>query len=147
MRFEVFKRDAKIAMLQEVVTGADAAGAQAKLKAKLQQLDEDFALVVASNVGGEFMDSQKMERLRQSGQLTRRRALDDSYRSPTKKLNAKRERPANHCQYLSHYWRTDKAAHRFPRRSEDMIPIDNPWPLAWPFLNSSTTAANCTASA
>jgi len=77
-RFEVVKRDAEIAYLKAVLAGGDEAALKADVDARLKQIDEDFAFVAESNVGGEFMAPEKVERLKKIGETQWLRTLDDS---------------------------------------------------------------------
>lgn len=63
-RFEVLKRDARIACLEGKLAGGDPERLEQELAARLAQLDDDFAFVATCNVGGEFMAPDKIERLR-----------------------------------------------------------------------------------
>lgn len=64
-RFELLKREAQIAMLeQSALPGADAAALKAAYEAKAQKIDDDLAFIRKSNVGGEFMSDADLERLR-----------------------------------------------------------------------------------
>lgn len=64
MRFEVLWRDAHIRCLQKTLETPERADehAQALLKEQ-QQLQEDFAFVAGVNVGGEYLEKDKVERL------------------------------------------------------------------------------------
>ncbi len=75
-RFEILKRDAEIACLNDIINGADALGRRQKLAEELQALDDDFAFVAKSNAGGEFMDQASLERLKVIAERTWTRTLD-----------------------------------------------------------------------
>ncbi len=77
-RFEVVKRDAEIDYLKAVIAGGDAVVLAAERDAKLRQLDEDFAFVADCNIGGEFMDPSRVDRLKQIAQVSWLRTLDDT---------------------------------------------------------------------
>lgn len=66
-RFEVLRRDAEIAYLKARLDGADEAAAHARFEAEVAALEDDFAFVGRSNIGGEFMDDADIERLRAIG--------------------------------------------------------------------------------
>lgn len=77
MRFEVLKRDAEIDYWQAVADGGDRDVLKADLDAKLSSIDEDYAFIAECNVGGEFMAVEKVDRLKEIGDRTWRRTLDD----------------------------------------------------------------------
>ncbi|MBF0310721.1 MAG: GAF domain-containing protein [Magnetococcales bacterium] len=77
MRFEVLWRDARIACLEAIACGEDEAQAKAALEARLQELTADYAFVAECNIGGEFMDPGRMERLRRIAAQTWQRHFDD----------------------------------------------------------------------
>ena len=78
MRFEVLWRDAEIAYRDGL---AEHPGDKEKLRKELEdhqkQLQEDFAFVATSNVGGEFMDPENMQRIRDLANQTWVRHFDD----------------------------------------------------------------------
>ncbi len=77
MRFEVLERDARIDYLEAVAAGGDRKALQAKLNEHIQVLHDEFAFVAESNVGGEFMDPEKVERLEVIAKRTWKRYFDD----------------------------------------------------------------------
>ena len=77
-RFEVLLRDARIERLEGLLAGGDAAVLDARLAARELELQEQFAFVATSNVGDEFFDPAKVERLRQIGGQTWQRHFDDT---------------------------------------------------------------------
>lgn len=62
-RFELLKRDARIAMLEQVAAGGDKAALEAEYKARVAQVDDDIAFITKSNIGGEFMTDGDLARL------------------------------------------------------------------------------------
>jgi HD-GYP domain-containing protein (c-di-GMP phosphodiesterase class II) len=63
-RFELLKRDAEIAYLKKIVkSNADKKKLKAKFDAEIEQLNDDCAFISESNIGGEFMDPEKQERV------------------------------------------------------------------------------------
>ena len=70
-RFEILKRDIEIKFLNtklELLENGDLDGvkdAEAKLNLQLAQFDDDLAFVEKSNVGGEFMQEEDQDRIRQ----------------------------------------------------------------------------------
>lgn len=76
-KFEIIKRDAEVQHMQEVVKigasrarnkKARLAEAQAAFDARMKKIDEDIAFIKTCNIGGEFMEDAKIERLKQIGQ-------------------------------------------------------------------------------
>ena len=76
-RFEVLRRDAVIAHLERLRTGADPEASAAALAADVARLEDDFAFVARSNVGGEFMSDEALARLRDIAGRTFLRHFDD----------------------------------------------------------------------
>jgi HD-GYP domain-containing protein (c-di-GMP phosphodiesterase class II) len=67
-RFEVLKRDLKIAQLQRVMQDAGVevpANLQQELEVNLKQLDEELAFLETANIGGEYMSEEHQERVKQ----------------------------------------------------------------------------------
>lgn len=59
-RFEVVKRDVEIEYLKKRLDGdGDPAELEKEKDARLKQLDDDFAFIAQTNIGGEFMDEEK----------------------------------------------------------------------------------------
>ncbi|WP_418642334.1 HD domain-containing phosphohydrolase [Vibrio chaetopteri] len=78
MRFEVLWRDAEIDMLKQLMQSPDD---ELQLRQKLavlqQALKDDFEFIATANVGGEFMDDEKIERIKQIAEQTWTRQFDD----------------------------------------------------------------------
>lgn len=62
-RFEVLWRDAEIEYLTGLVAGQDRQHLEQAKYAHQQRLQEDFAFIATSNIGGEFMDQASLDRL------------------------------------------------------------------------------------
>jgi len=77
-RFEVFKRDAQIAALEQRLGTEGTALARAEAAPAQAALDADFAFVAACNLGGEFLGPEQLARLREIGARRWWRTLDDS---------------------------------------------------------------------
>ena len=75
-RFEVLRRDAEIVCLKAQLAGTDKAEAEAAYEATCHELEEEFAFVAVSNVGGEFMDDDDVERLKKIAGRTWTRTFD-----------------------------------------------------------------------
>ena len=77
-RFEVVKRDAVIDYLKALIEGdEDATKLRGELEARLAKLDEDFAFIAESNMGGEFMAPERIDRLKEIAAIQWTRTLDD----------------------------------------------------------------------
>ncbi|MGH6660142.1 MAG: HD domain-containing phosphohydrolase [Rhodospirillales bacterium] len=77
-RFEVVKRDAEIECLKALLEGKDdPEKLRAKLDERLKKLDDDYAFIAQSNVGGEFMAPEKIERVKEIAKIRWKRTLDD----------------------------------------------------------------------
>ena len=64
-RFEVLKRDAEISYLKACArAGADKKALRAKFKARIAQLNDDCSFIETANVGGEFMEDAKKNRVK-----------------------------------------------------------------------------------
>lgn len=76
-RFEVLLRDAQIERLEAVAAGAAPGEAQRKFEARRAQLMDDFAFIAESNIGGEFMAPERVERVKRIAGETWLRHFDD----------------------------------------------------------------------
>ncbi len=77
MRFEVVKRDAEIEYLKQIIGGGDADALKTELDAKLAKFDDDFAFIAESNVGGEFMAPERVDRVKEIASVKWTRTLSD----------------------------------------------------------------------
>ena len=77
LRFEVLWRDAELAYWQQYVAGAELSQIQHELLQKRQQLQDDFAFVAQSNIGGEAMADADVRRLESIGKAQWLRYFDD----------------------------------------------------------------------
>lgn len=77
MRFEVIKREAVIDFHEKVAAGGDRDALQKALDEELAGIDDDFQFIATSNVGGEFMSEESIERVKQIAQRQWTRTLDD----------------------------------------------------------------------
>ena len=78
MRFEVLYRDAYIEYLESCANGEDEKSAKERFEKFQQELQEEFAFVAECNIGGEFMDEAKKERLEQIAKREWMRYFDDT---------------------------------------------------------------------
>lgn len=126
MRFEVLKRDAEIAYWKSVAEGADREAGMAGLRQAWEQLDEEFAFVAACNEGGEYMDPERVERLRTIAARTWQRTLDDRIGLSQDEKARKARQPAQPLP-VTEALLADKPEHRLPHADADLLPDDNPW--------------------
>ena len=77
-RFEVVKREAEIEYLKAVIEGnGDADKLRAELDERLVRLEDDFSFVAESNIGGEFMAPERIDRIKEIANIKWTRTLDD----------------------------------------------------------------------
>lgn len=77
-RFEVIKCEQVIAYQQKIIDGAENREVlKALLDKDLAQLDDDFEFIAECNLGGEFMEEERLERLRKIAGYQWTRTLDD----------------------------------------------------------------------
>ncbi len=129
-RFEVLKRDALIERLQERLGAQGFALAQADAAGELAALDADYAFVAACNLGSERLSAEDQARLRQIGERTWARTLDDSLGlSVDEARRLPRPRPA-----LPAVERllADKPEQLIPRPVQDRVQPGNRWGLRMP---------------
>lgn len=77
MRFEVLKLQAEIEYWQGISSGKEPDTLKQELEKKHKQLDSDFAFIAECNIGGEYMDQDKRDRLKVLSQVTWKRTIDD----------------------------------------------------------------------
>jgi hypothetical protein len=66
-RFAVLARDAKIAYLEAIASGAPEPPVKAEYEARLAALADDLSFLEAANVGGEFLSPEKQARIKEIG--------------------------------------------------------------------------------
>ena len=125
-RFEVVKRDTEIAYLKGVLDGGDEKALKAERDERLTQLDDDFAFVAESNVGGEFMAPEKVERLNAIAQIKWTRTLDDRIGLSHEEEKRILRTPAPEMP-VEEPLLADKPEHIIERESTDIVPEDNPY--------------------
>lgn len=76
-RFEVVKRDRVIEYQNKIIDGGDPDTLKAELEEQLAKLDDDFAFIAESNVGGEFMAPDRIERVKEIAEIKWTRTLSD----------------------------------------------------------------------
>jgi HD-GYP domain-containing protein (c-di-GMP phosphodiesterase class II)/ABC-type amino acid transport substrate-binding protein len=78
MRFEVLRRDAEIDYWQALVETPELRDSlTVELRAHQQKLEDDYAFIAGCNVGGEYLDPDKQQRLRAIGNTVWQRYFDD----------------------------------------------------------------------
>ena len=112
-RFEVFWRDADIAYYQALLEGKDNTLAEQQREATQQQLQEDFAFIAKTNVGGEFLSKEAMQRVKEIGAQTWLRHFDATLGLSQEEL----KRLSNNEQNLpvKETLLADKPQHQIPR--------------------------------
>ena len=77
MRFEVLKRDAEIGYWQAFAKGGDPDALRERMDPSCARWTRSSPSSATCNVGGEFMDPARIERLKRIAARTWRRTLDD----------------------------------------------------------------------
>jgi HD-GYP domain-containing protein (c-di-GMP phosphodiesterase class II) len=126
MRFEVLKRDAEIACLKSIAAGGERAELEATLASELRTLDEEFAFVARCNQGGEFMEPEKLERLRTIARRSWQRTLDDRIGISWLEAERKARTPVVPLPATEPLL-ADKPEHIIERGAVDLVSEDNPW--------------------
>jgi len=125
-RFEVLKRDAEIRYWEQVANGGDRTLLKADLEEEWSGLDDDFAFIAESNLGGEFMAAERIERLEQIAQRKWLRTLDDrigiSWEEENRRARAqKQELP------VEEFVLADRQDHLIERNENERMLEDNSW--------------------
>ncbi|MGF1749093.1 HD domain-containing phosphohydrolase [Vibrio cionasavignyae] len=76
-RFEVLKRDAHIATLSEALDDSLDAQSLQRLEDEWQKLDDDFAFIAQTNIGGEFLDDESLARIQAIAQRQWKKSIDE----------------------------------------------------------------------
>jgi len=76
-RFEVLRRDAEIEYLNALLKGDDASSVKTRFDQQISKLEDDYAFVAESNVGGEFMSEDRIDRLAEIAEIKWTRYFDD----------------------------------------------------------------------
>ncbi|MBU2870872.1 HD domain-containing phosphohydrolase [Colwellia sp. E2M01] len=128
MRFEVLWRDAEITYYQALIAQPSQQEALYKaLTEQQQKLINDFNFVASTNVGGEFMDEDKVVKLHKIAQQTWQRHFDDTLGlSPVEELhiaeqsqNSQQELEASsQALPVTEMLLADKAQHIFKRKNQ-----------------------------
>ena len=124
-RFELLKRDADVDYWRGLAEGGDEPELRARRDAMQATLDEEFAFVAHSNVGGEFLAPDKQARLREIGERRWRRTLDDRLGLSRDEL-ARMPTDAGSLP-VEERLLADKPEHCIARPESERIPEDNRW--------------------
>lgn len=126
MRFEVLKRDAWIAYWQGCAHAGDQAQLAALRDELLSTLDDEFAFVARSNLGGEAMAEADLARLQQIATRTWTRTLDDRLGLSWEEAKRHERQPATSLP-TEEPLLADKPEHLIERPATEVIAPDNPW--------------------
>jgi hypothetical protein len=126
MRFEVLKRDAWIAYWRGRAEGGEDAALAALRDQLLSELDEEFAFVARTNLGGEAMAEADQARLKQIAERTWLRTLDDRLGVSWEEAKRQQRSPAPSLP-VEEALLADKAEHLIERPAQELIAPDNPW--------------------
>ena len=124
MRFEVLKRDAHISCWQEIAGGGDREVLFSQLDAEWRQLDEEFSFVAECNIGGEFMNQERIDRLCQIAKRCWMRTLDDRIGISWEELQRKERMPASSLP-VQEQLLADRDDQIFLRTEDDTVAPDN----------------------
>ena len=124
MRFEVLKRDAHLNYWQKLAEG----GAQQQLLNELHEewrkLDEDFYFIADCNIGGEFMATDKIDRLEQISSRSWMRTIDDRQGISWEEMQRKSSSPESSLPVREQVL-ADKQEHLIPRAAKQQIAKEN----------------------
>ena len=124
-RFEVLKCDVWINYWQARALGGDDQQLTSQRDASLSQLDDDFAFVARSNLGGEAMAAADLERLSTIAKHTWTRTLDDRL-GVSWEENKRQEGREEQSLPVTECLLDDKPEHLFLRPETELISPDNP---------------------
>ena len=125
-RFEVLKRDAELRYWQQRTEGGEQNALDETLQQELRQLDDDFAFIAECNLGGEFMEADKIERLQQIAAYSWMRTLDDRLGVSWEERQRMDREPSGSLP-VSERLLGNKVQHLIERDTADRLPADNPW--------------------
>ncbi|UVJ42607.1 HAMP domain-containing protein [Pseudomonas sp. LS1212] len=125
-RFEVLKRDVWVDYWQALAQGAEEPSQAIARDTRLASLDDDFAFIAQSNLGGEYMDEGSQQRLRQIAGRTWLRTLDDRVGVSWEENLRQARTPPSPLPTLEPLL-ADKPEHLFERPASEQIADDNPW--------------------
>lgn len=131
MRFEVLKRDVKIAGYEQVLARLpsgliDLGAMRAQVNESLSTLDDEFKFVATCNIGGEFMAPDKVERLKAIARRQWLRTLDDRLGISGHDLMLRQRVPSPDLPVWEDLL-ADKPEHITERAEDDCMDAQNPW--------------------
>ncbi|MGE8362135.1 HD domain-containing phosphohydrolase [Pseudomonas sp.] len=126
MRFEVLKRDAWIAYWQGRAQGQEETALAQIRDDLLRALDDEFAFVARTNLGGEAMAEADLQRLQGIAARTWTRTLDDRLGVSWEEAQRQERRPAGPLP-VEEPLLADRPEHLIDRPFGEAIPADNPW--------------------
>jgi HD-GYP domain-containing protein (c-di-GMP phosphodiesterase class II) len=113
-RFEILLRDAEIASLKAIQSGADPAATAQEFHERCAQLIDDFAFVAECNIGGEFMAPQRIERIKEIAGQTWLRHFDDRLGLSHEELRRYESMPVSELPAVENLL-ADRPCHIIPR--------------------------------
>ncbi|MBF0220456.1 MAG: GAF domain-containing protein [Gammaproteobacteria bacterium] len=123
-RFEILYRDHHIELLQQHQAGAlDEKALQEALAQSLTALRDEYAFIAECNIGGEFMDGQRLERLQQIAKREWVRHFDDRL-GLSHEESLRLSRMAVKHLPVREQLLSDKKEHIFPRPKGGELPYD-----------------------
>lgn len=125
-RFEVLKRDVWVQYWQSRAMGEDELQLIEQREAQLAALDDDFAFVARSNLGGEAMADADLQRLKTIASRTWTRTLDDRL-GVSWEENKRQTTREQQSLPVTESLLADKAEHLHTRPGSELIAPDNPW--------------------
>jgi HD-GYP domain-containing protein (c-di-GMP phosphodiesterase class II)/HAMP domain-containing protein len=126
MRFELLKCAAHTAYWRGRADGKDEVQLRETRDAELKSLDDDFAFVAACNEGGEFIDPEKVARLKKIAARRWTRTLDDRLGCSYEE-RARKERTPAPTLPVEEPLLADRDDHLVTRRASEIIAKENPW--------------------
>lgn len=126
MRVEVMKREAEIRRLRKALDDGGISLDDTELAEELAALDADFAFLADMNQGGEFLDDEKLKRLKTLAARTWTRTLDDRL-GVSHEERARKERTPARPLPVEEPLLADKPEHMFARPDSERIEPNNAW--------------------
>jgi len=126
MRFEVAKREVQVRSWQQIAEGGDREQILTDLEHEWNLLDEEYSFIANCNLGGEFMDQEKVDRLHQIATRHWMRTLDDRIGISWEELQRKERTPVQPLPVMEPIL-ADRDDHIHLRGENDKINTDNPY--------------------
>jgi HD-GYP domain-containing protein (c-di-GMP phosphodiesterase class II) len=128
-RFEVLKRDAEIAYWRGLAQGGDEPTLRREMETAKQALDDDFAFVAKSNEGGEFLEPEKIARIKAIGARRWTRTISNRLGVSYEEAARMRRQPEPPLP-VEEPLLDDRDDHVSELSERDIIAADNPWGFA-----------------